>query len=163
MRFCLLVLCISGLAWAEPARLPQPVRTDQEPGSDVVVISRAREDADMVELSAPAPLLMPELVPRTRLIISPMASTGLVINLLQVGVGGTLAIGNFEVFGDVRVRLAAVLFDRGDTGGGLALGNVRAGARYHLPRPETCGLRRPSGPGCQPPILRARTMTNTRR
>lgn len=84
----------------------------------------------------PAPLMMPELAPRHRLVVSPLVSSGLFINLAQLAVAGTYAIDCVELFGDVRARVSAVVNIGGGSNedSGTGLGNIRLGARYHVRR-----------------------------
>lgn len=94
----------------------------------------AQPAAPSTDLQPPAPLLMPELAARTRVVVSPLVSSGLLINMLQLGVAGTFAIHDLELFGDVRARVAGIVnYDGGgNESNGAFLGNLRAGARYHV-------------------------------
>jgi hypothetical protein len=118
----LLTLASTSLSHAQPDA--------SAPGRlDTVLLSQADRSP-----APPAPILMPELAPRSRLTISPMVSSALVVNILQLAVAGDFAIQRLDLFGEIRARLAHVFCVdcRGDEGQGFSLGNLRVGARYHL-------------------------------
>jgi len=88
-----LPLASTSLARAEPAIVPdQPVGTIGDDSATLGPSAKTHAPGPSAvthELAPPAPILMPELVSRSRLTISPMVSSALLVNLLQLDVTGT--------------------------------------------------------------------------
>ncbi|HUS30392.1 MAG TPA: hypothetical protein VMZ53_17910 [Kofleriaceae bacterium] len=122
---------------------PAPVVTLDEtvapsPPIEITPLVATAVEPIVPAIAPPAPLVMPELVARNRITISPMVSSILLVNLAMLAVGGTYTdprLGGLELYGDVKVRAGGVVAIGGSSeneGAGPALGNIRVGARYHV-------------------------------
>ena len=119
-----------------PQAVPQPRTVERvQKFASVALVLAVAADARADELGPPAPLTLPELVAAQR----GTASFSVVKSLDAFGlagdVAGTYAIGDLELVGAISViAFAGVCIEGCHVGDSseLALGNVRAGARYIL-------------------------------
>ena len=128
MRHAVLPLLLApAIAQADVAAVDETtVEADNEPAQRPTVEA-------VTPLQAPVPLVMPELTARKRFDLGILASVG-DVNLFELQVSGGYAFDKLEVFGDLRARAQREI-DSEDSGG-AAFGNIKLGARYHVPLGE---------------------------